>query len=401
MDENGQISKQTETGRLNVADRSTSRAINQKALVDIIYHSDGIHKAALAKDLGLSKPAVSDNVAELINLGLVEERGSGESGKNGGRRPVILHFNKSLSYIGALDLSLREPVCAIGDLGHLVHSLKKIKIDRDAPAEEKRKCITDTFMSMLSELSIPKEKMEIIIISHPGILGDNNEPLHVVDSFHAWTNINIKSHLEQSFNIPVLLENDNNLAAVGEMHLGQDEKLQNLIYISCGTGLGAGVIINGELYKGFNRAAGEMGFMLDSHGRKMEDIVGIDGLLNHIGNVLDVDKRYERLKFSQVVDMAKSGNPVVNRCIREIGREIGRIIYNYSVLMDIPTIVFGGDYLKLGQSLFDGIEEAIPQTFYFRPRVVKSILMECASIFGGFVVGKDEILQRKLLAMKQ
>jgi len=400
MGGSNQINGRADASRLSVADRSTSRSINQKALVDIIYRSNGVHKAALAKDLGLSKPAVSDNVAELIALGLVEERGSGESGKNGGRRPIILHFNKSLSYIGALDLSLREPVCAIGDLGNWVHGLKKININRDAPAEEKRKCITDTFLELLAEHNIPQEKMEIIVISHPGILGNDNEPLHVVESFHAWTDINIKSHLEQQFGIPVLLENDNNLAAVGEMHLGHEEMLQNLIYISCGTGLGAGVIINGELYKGFNRAAGEMGFVLDSNGNRIEDAVSIDGLLRRIGRSLDIDTGQEKLTFSKVVEMAGLGNPMVNQCIREVGREIGRIIYNYSVLMDIPTIVFGGDYLKLGQALLDGIEEAIPETFYFKPRVVKSILMESASIFGGFVLGKDEILQRKLLAIK-
>ena len=362
----------------------------------MIYNSDGVYKAALAKDSGLSKPAVSDNVADLVAVGLVEERESGSSGKNGGRRPVMLHFNKSLSYIGVLDFSLREPVCAIGDLGNWILRLRKIQIDRDAVAEEKRKCITDTFLSMLSELSIPEEKMEIIIISHPGIIGADNELRYVIDKFRPWTRINIKAHLAERFGVPVLLENDINLAAVGEMHLGHSEKLQNLIYVSCGTGFGAGVVINGKLYSGYNRAAGEIGFALDSNGRRIEDVVGIDGLLERIGNMPNADARYKALSFSDVVEMAKQGNPIINQCIRETGREIGRLIYNYSVLMDIPTIVFGGDYLKLGQVLFDGIDEAMPHTFYFRPNVVKSILKESACIFGSLVMGKDEIVRQKL-----
>lgn len=392
--------EQTESknNRIHVADRSTSRAINQKALIDTIYRSNGISKAALAKELGLSKPAVSDNIADLIALGLVEEKGSGEASKNGGRRPTVLQFNSLLSYIGALDLSLQEPICAIGDLSNWIHSLKKINVDRNASAEEKRRCILDTFVSMLAELSIPKEKMGIIVISHPGIIGEDNEPKYVVESHRAWTGIDIKVHLEQHFNIPVLLENDNNLAAIGEMHHGHDEQLENLIYVSCGTGLGSGVIIGGELYRGCNRAAGEMGTLLDSSGKRIEDTVNIDGLLRRIEEVLHLDG--QKLTFPQVVDIVKTGDFRVNQVIYEVGREIGRVAYNSSLVLDIPTIVIGGDYLKLGQALFDGIEDAVSQTFYFRPKVVRSTLLESAGIFGSFIYGKNEILQQKLMAVK-
>ena len=219
-----------------------------------------------------------------------------------------------------------------------------------------------------------------------------------MDSHHAWTDIGIKAHLEQYFNIPILLENDNNLAAIGEMHLGHDEQLEDLIYVSCGTGLGSGIIINGQIYKGFNRAAGEMGTMMGSDGKRIEDAVGIDGLLKRIEQALAIEGR--NLKFSQIVEMAKGGNLQVNKVIREIGKEIGRVAYNASLLLDIQTIVIGGDYLKLGQAFFDGIEDAVPQNPHFRPRVIGSTLKESAGIFGSFVLGKNEILNRKLMTVK-
>lgn len=379
------------------ADRSTSRGINRKILLDAIYKSDGVYRAALAKSLGLSKPAVADNVADLIETGLVEERGLANAGKSGGRRPTMLYFNNTFKYIGAIDLSLHEPVCAIGDLSYQLVGLKKIKTSKYAPAEEKRKCIIETLASIMRENSIPSDMLWGIVVSHPGIINENNELVYTVEQFRPWTQIDIKPHLEQHFNVPVILENDVRLAAMGELQVGLQNKLSDLIYVSCGTGLAASIIIGGKLYEGQNRASGEMGSMVDNDGKRREDTVAMYGMLEYLEGLLASDGRKDRLDFSSVVEMAAFGDDVINQGIREIGRQIGRIIYNTSILLDIPTIIFGGDYLKLGQALFDGLEDAIPQSHYLpRPQIIKSTMKESAGIFGAFSLGTNAIIQQTL-----
>jgi len=381
-----------------VADRSTSRIINQKALVDAIYGSNGISKAALAAQLNLSKPAVSRNVADLISMGLVEEKGEGKSSKNGGRKPIMLYFNKFHRYIATLVLSFEQPVCAIGDLNYNILKLRKTDVDRDASPEEKRECIAQTLDDMLWELSIPREKLGLIVISHPGIIDWDNEAYYAQDIHLPWTGIGLRDYLRRHFETPIFLENDMRLASIGEMNMGFDKQHQNLIYVSCGIGFGASIIREGHPYVGCNRAAGEVGAFLMEDGRRVEDVVAMEGLLKRIGQVYaENGLEAKSLSFEQVIALSLTGDVLVNRVLHEIGRILGKVIYNCSVMLDISTVIFGGDYAKLGPALFEGINETVSQSFLpIKPNVIKSELRDEAGIYGGFVVGTNEILHRKL-----
>jgi len=381
----------------SAAGRSTSRIINQKAIADAIYHCvDGIPKVMLAKKLGLSKPAVSKNVADLISMGLVEEKGEGEAGKTGGRKPLMLRFNHTYRYIGALDFSLKEPVCAIGDLYHNIIKLEKIHLGLDASANDKKQAVAQAFLSMLSQLGIPAEKLGIIVISHPGILSEGNEVRYVITQYQSWTGIGLKAYLEQNFKTRVLLENNVRLSAIGEMNAGKN--LQDLIYVDCGIGLGSSVIVNGELYDGTNRAAGEIGAFMLKDGQRAEEVLAMEGLLSRIAQLYKESGRGETsFNFKKIIELSKSGDKEVNQAIQETGRELGRIIYNCSILLDIPTVIFGGDYLRLGDVLFNAMEEMAAQFFLpFRPQIIRSSLMATAGIYGGFVIGKEKIIAERL-----
>jgi len=378
---------------MHSAGRSTSRIINQTAIADIIFRRSGtVAKVLLAKELGLSKPAISANVADLINIGLVEERGEGESSRNGGRKPIMLYFNYKYKYVGAFDLSLKEPVCAVSDLSGRILKLEKVQVSKDAPADIRRQAIVDSFRGMLHTLSIAHENLGIIVISHPGIIGEGNDVKYVDVRHSPWTGIGLKSCLEQEYNVPLVLENNVKLSALGEMY--ENKNLQNLIYVSCGVGLGSGIIIKGRIYDGVNHAAGEIGAFLSSDGRRLEDVVAMDGLLGHIDALFkEAGRTNEISTFKQVVAFAKAGDNEVVQAIKEIGCELGRAIYNSCIAMDIPTVVFGGEYLYLGDILLDAIEETVTQTFLpYNINVITSDLREAAGIFGGFVIGRERIL---------
>jgi len=379
------------------AGRSTSRIINQKAIADIIYRRSGnVSKVLIANELKLSKPAVSANVADLIKVGLVEEIGEGEVSKNGGRKPIMLHFNHKYRYVGAFDISQKEPICAISDMSHKLLKLEKIHVDRDASPEEKRQAIAQTFKNMLDKLAIPASELGAIVISHPGIIDKDNN-VRYVDARHSpWAGIGLRTYLKHEFNVSVVLENNVKLSAIGEMHENAD--LQDLIYISCGIGIGSGLIIKGKIYNGVNYAAGEIGSFLCSDGRRLEDIVAMDGLFSRIEQLYQkAGRKCEALNFKKVIELSNAGDKEVNCCIREIGYELGRAIYNASILLDIPNIIFGGDYLHLGDMLFDAMEETAAQSFLpFRPKIIRCGLREAAGIFGGFVIGREKIIAQLL-----
>jgi predicted NBD/HSP70 family sugar kinase len=380
------------------ASRSTVREINRKVVMDVISRNDGICRAELAKVLGLSKPAVADCVTDLISMGFVEERHTGAASNGGGRPPIMLHFNGLRSFIGVIDLSHQEPFCGVGDLNYQLIGLKKILIDEESSSSAKRQCFIDTLDEILSSKNIPNKKMECIVISTPGIIGKDNMSTFTGERHHAWTEIDLKPHLEKYYGIPVLQENDAKLSALGEVNLSIEKLEEDIIYVKCGVGIGAGIILGGKIYYGNHRSAGELGSFITNYGRRVGDVTDMEGLLQHIQELSQQAGRVKsNLSFENIVKMVKDGDSVATQGVRYIGQELGRAIYNASIIFDIPTVIVGGDYLKLGDVLFDAINEGMPQTFLTRPKIYRSTLKESGGIFGGLVLGKKEIFMQKQL----
>ena len=353
----------------------------------------------MAVRLNLSKPSVSRNVADLISMGIVEERGEGESTKNGGRKPTRLCFNKEYCYIASLELSAKQPICAIGDLKCNILSLIKIDIDRNAPSELKKESISKAFEEMLAEMSIPLEKLGLIVISQPGQIGRDNEVIYIDALHHPWTNIGLKEHLQEHFQTPVMLKNDVQMAAIGEIKMGDAKRLQSLIYVSCGIGLGSSVIYKGQIFEGGNYGAGELGAFLMPDGRRLGEIVSMDGLLKYINELcIKNDSNADRiLSFEEIVEKSLVDDALVNQGLKDIGRILGQAIYNCCIMMDISAVIFGGDYIRLGPALIESIKETMKQPFLPMDLTIqKSGLGETAGILGSFVTAKDAILQSKI-----
>lgn len=374
-----------------VADRSASRMINQRAILDKIYQENGISKAKLAKDLGISKPAVASNVANLILTGLVQEKGTGEASVSGGRKPVMLFFNPSYCYIGVVDLSLQTPVCVVFDMGCRMIGMKKITMHSGASKENRRQCIREALIQTLMEVQIPSHRLGIIVISQPGMITDNNGTYYLSGRHYPWTELGLKSFLQQYFDVPVLIQNDVNLAAVGEVHFGTNVRLRDLIYLSCGIGLGAGIVIRGELYEGSSHAAGEVGVMLRSSGGCLEDSVVVEGLIDRTQKLYAEAGRHETVTFPMIVERLKHHDTLPEQAVYEVGRELGRVIQNTRALLDIPTVIFGGEYLELGPVLFQGMKDFIDTAPAARCEVIPSTLGNKAGLYGGCVVGKEKI----------
>ena len=318
------------------------------------------------------------------------EKGEGEASKNGGRKPIMLYFNGSFRYVAAIDLSFHEPICAIGDMLYNFIGTEQIKVDRGATPEEKREQVWHKFEKIMKEHNISIQEIGMVVISHPGIIDREGEEYYSEVHHHVWTRIQLKQYLQEKFEVPVVVKNDVNLAAIGEFNFNQELGLRNLIYVSCGLGFGVGIIINDRLYEGRNNAAGELGLTVQEDGKRVEETVALNGLMKAIKQI---DKRNEKITFGKIIELSKAEDPYVNQILHENGRKIGRIIYNCCGILDIQTVIFGGDYLKLGSHIIDGIERELKQFLPFAPKLLLSDLKENAGLYGCFVVGKSKILQ--------
>jgi len=351
-------------------------------------------RAQLAKELGISKPAVTRNVETLIEIGLIEEKGEGESAKKGGRKPVMLYFNKEHRYVGALDLAYSQPVCAVFDLEGNIIGLKKVGNLREISEDIRKKQIKNTFLEILEEKHIAQSKLDTIVISQPGIIEYEGDTYYSEKRHHIWTEIGLNQYLKEQLQVHVSIRNDVNMAAIGEMNFDCDQKVENLLYVSCGVGLGAGLILNGTLFNGDHNAAGEIGSLLMENGQSYEECIAMEGLIKKTEHKYKENGETKKISFSEIVSLAKQGDPVINEVIYETGRLLGYVIHNCCAVLGITTVKFGGEYLELDDKLFEGIEDFLKTKDLLRPEVMASGLREVAGIFGCFVVGKDKIIDR-------
>ncbi|MBT2729562.1 ROK family transcriptional regulator [Bacillus sp. ISL-75] len=231
---------------------------NNKALVlQLIMEKEPISRADIAQVSGLNKATVSSLVNELLVEELIYESGPGES--SGGRRPVILHFNKVAGYAIGIDIGVNYVVCVLTDLkGNIL--IEKNQFVKRTPYPSIMSIVQNMIQSNMDEMPSSRYGIVGIGVGVPGIV--NKEGSVLLAPNLGWTNIHLKMDLEELFNVPVIIENEANAGAFGEQQFGAGQDYQNIIYISAGIGIGVGIILNKELYQGKNGFSGEMGHMI-------------------------------------------------------------------------------------------------------------------------------------------
>lgn len=238
---------------------------NNKSLVlQMIIEQEPISRADIAQVTGLNKATVSSMVNELLEEDLIYESGPGES--SGGRRPVQLHFNKVAGYSIGIDIGVNYILGVLTDLKG------SILIEKNQPIDDSSySVVIDQVKKMIYTITdeMPNSRYGIIGIGIgvPGIVDKEGTVLLAPNL--GWKDIPLKREIEDVFNLPVCIENEANAGAYGEKQFGANHHLQNFIYISAGIGIGVGIILNGELYRGKSGFSGEMGHMIiDVDGRQ-------------------------------------------------------------------------------------------------------------------------------------
>ncbi|OPH59421.1 ROK family protein [Paenibacillus ferrarius] len=244
-----------QTGDLNLV-----KKINKSIVLHHIRTDSPISRARIAEIAGLTKATVSSLVNELMESRLVDEIGVGES--SGGRKPMMLLFNGTAGYAIGVDLGVHDILAVLTDLTGKVVREKRVLHDNNS-AEE----VIDQLKTIIRELisSAPESVYGIIGIGIgvPGICDEDGNLLFAPNL--GWENVSLLEQMEETFNIPVVIDNEANAGAVGEKQFGAGKDTANLVYISIGIGIGAGIIIKGELYRGATGFAGEIGHISIQH----------------------------------------------------------------------------------------------------------------------------------------
>lgn len=237
-------------------DQALVKKINKSIVLHTIRRSSPISRAGISEMTGLNKATVSNLVGELCEELLVTEAGPGQS--SGGRKPVILHFHAMGGTVIGMELRVKQLSGVLCDLdGGILHERSQ------ELASYKLPYVLEAMEAMIRGLirEAPETPHGVvgIGIGVPGMVDENGIVLFAPNL--GWEMADLRTPLEGLFGVPVTIDNEANAGAQGELNFGAALGVRHLLYVSAGSGIGSGIIIGGELYKGARGYAGETGHM--------------------------------------------------------------------------------------------------------------------------------------------
>lgn len=234
-----------------VIHKETMRSANEKSVLQRIFTEGPISKSQVARDVSLNKVTVSQIINKFISSRLVVEAGSGDSTQQGGRKPELVQINSKYGYVVCIDLGYQElSVLSMSINGQKLDSRHTIFGNDDINI-----AIEKIYEILVEFQEMHKERLLGLLVSIHGIVHKNQV---IYSPFWNMKQIDLADTLSKKFDIPVILENEANLTATFERDYSVNE-IQNAVSISMHKGIGAGIIIDGELYRGRKGEAGEIG----------------------------------------------------------------------------------------------------------------------------------------------
>ncbi|HEX3661214.1 MAG TPA: ROK family protein [Acidobacteriaceae bacterium] len=260
--------------------------------------------------------------------------------------------------------------------------------------------IHDGVRKVMRQVAAPPDTLKAIATGVPGITDIESGTVVATSYLMGWQNIPLRAQLEQELKLPAAVDNDVNLAAIGEKWAGAARGIEDFVFLAIGTGIGAGIVLNGRPYRGTCWAAGEIGYMLlpgtaeepaqtDEPGA-LESLLGGEGIRAQWQNVWSPDRTSlpKELTATEIFDNAR-GDALAQAILAKSATLLAHAIYNVSRVLNCPLFVLGGA-VGLHPSLGHATREILERwDLRGRPRVVSSALGEDAQLLGAIRTALD------------
>jgi glucokinase-like ROK family protein len=366
------------------------REINRSAILEIIRRESPISRTAISERLNVSLPTVMRIVDGLIKEGFVRLQGGSEW--SGGRRRPLLEFNSDRYAIIGVDMGGTKMYGALSNLGGTI--LDEVNISRHGTSgEDSYKYLTTLIDKLIDSSKLGAHRVRGIGVGAPGVTLHNEGIVTWAYTLH-WDKFPLKARLSKQYDLPIIVDNDVNLAALGELWFGAGQNIQDMILIAIGTGIGAGVIINGALYRGSKEASGEIGNMIP--GREflgkdylnfgaLESVASGTGIAARARDILKTQRSRQYLSnitAEDVFEAARKGEPWAWTVINETVDYLAVAIANLVSAFDPELIVLGGGVSKSADMLISPILDRIKGNIPNLPKLVVSTLGLQATVMG-------------------
>lgn len=352
------------------ATHEKTKAHNKRLILKTIYDDTHSSRANVARKTGLTRPTVSTLVAELMEEGLIEEVGQGQS--DGGKPPILLGMVDNARQLIGLDLANSEFRGAVTDLrGRVLYRASLPIKEQDGDA-----ALALVYALCDQLIAAATRPLLGIGIGAPGLIDAQKGVVRKAVNLD-WQNLALRERVESRYKLPVYVANDSHVAALAEYIFGQQRKMPNLVVVKVGRGVGAGIVLKGHLYYGDGSGAGEIGHVRVveqgvlcrcGHTGCLETVTSSQAIVKQARLLAQADPHSRLWQLAPALDAIttdvvlhafRAGEPAVQQLIVEVGRYLGLAVANLIGVLNIQHILIAGSVARFGEPLLAALEETM------------------------------------------
>jgi predicted NBD/HSP70 family sugar kinase len=377
------------------------RQVNMDRVLAAAMTSAGpLTRAEITAATGLSAPTVGSLTAELVRLGLLSERGRGPS--TGGRRPHALQFDARFGVVAGIVLDEAATRLAVADLAGETLAATEVATPPDDGPEPMLAWMGEQVQALLADARVPsKRPLLAVAVGLPGATDrGRGTVVGLMPGFRSWEGLPVGASLERQLGAPVVVENDVNLAVLGEHWRGAAQAHDTCVFISLGVGIGAGILIGGELHRGQHSLAGEIAvmcmgsqFLTEDFGSRgcLETLVGVDAIVRG----WRPEAREDLARQAQaLLGAARAGDAAARQAIGDAATLIGMAAASLGLVIDPSLLVLNGPLVEDGGDVLQQVRSVVSRIIPRPPKVVCSTLGDRAMLQGSLLVATREARER-------
>jgi predicted NBD/HSP70 family sugar kinase len=378
-------------GRTTPAIPPLLKDLNERTVLETIRADAPISRAEISRRAGISKPTVSIALRSLLHASLVRE----VDHDPGGRRYGALFFEPvpEAALVLGLDLGARFLRGALCDLRGEIRARQDVEVD-GADISEVLGAIEALTVSLTEASALERRLLDGVVLGVPGAV-DEASSVHLAPRVPGLEGMQLGLELSERLGAPVTLENDINLAALGERWHGVASGVDDFVFLSVGTGLGAGLVLRGQLHRGSHGAAGEVDLVLAGQKHDLDPSAGaIPPLAARLAKEHGARSPVGPASSPPgLFAAARRGDPLGRAVVVEEARRIALHIVPIAAVVDVSLVVLGGGIGVNGDLLLAPVRAELERWLPYPPQVEISSLGESAVLSGALYVGLTAALE--------
>jgi glucokinase len=383
---------------------SVLRHTNAHSILKLLRDFGSCSRADLVRASGLSAPTVTNVVKDLLQKGLVEPLGEGES--SGGRPPDMIRFHAERGCLLAVQISSGSLSFLLTDLDGIELEARKLPLT-DCSTTPMAVCgyIENELKLLLRKQKKTRDQLLAIVVGVPAITNVNEGTVLAISTLDGWRSVPLRAMLSKAVHCTVILENDINLAAQGEQFCGAAQSEKDFVLIDIGENVGAGIFLDGRIHHGSQWSAGEIGYMrLPGTSRRqptihefgeLEMVLTSSGILESWRESSEKRAKGEahadvEVNAIAVLDMAHAGDARAKKIVRKRAEIVADIIVDLSLILNPNLILLGGE-VGGHPALIEFVRQQLQGSEFAVPRIGSGTPGNRAVLWGGIALALDSI----------